>query len=213
MFGFLPVERLEAAVDRAVHESGRARELCAQLNGRRLRVVATGSPWTVDLHVANGTVRLRAGGDSGLARRSGHDPQPDSADATLRGSAVALLGALGESQRAWLQNGSLRIDGDAEIAQRFAELLRCLRPDVENEIARLTGPIPAHLLTTLSGALWRNGRALWESQSRSVADYLAHERRTLVSAPEAEHHYRGIEAARERLDRLDARLQQLENRR
>lgn len=209
MLRLLPLHRLEAAIDRAVQDSGRARDLCAQLQGRRLRIAATGSPWTAELHVTDGTVRLHVGGHAAAGPTP---PGSVPADATLHGSAVSLLGAMGESQHALLQSGAVRIDGDAEVAQRFAELLRCLRPDVESELARLTGPVPAHLLAGGIQALRRRGRQLWETQSRNAADWLAHERRTLVSAPEAEHRYRVIEAARERLDRLDARLQQLERR-
>ena len=58
--------------------------------------------------------------------------------------------------------------------------------------------------------MWDQGGALLRDQSRNAADWLAHERRALVPAAEAEHRYREIEAAREQLDRLDARLRGLE---
>ena len=45
---------------------------------------------------------------------------------------------------------------------------------------------------------------------RNVAEYLAHERRDLVSRPEAEDFYRGVERLREDLDRLEARTRGLE---
>ena len=45
-----------------------------------------------------------------------------------------------------------------------------------------------------------------------VAEYLSHESRDLVSRPEAEHFLRGVDAVREQLDRIDARLQLMERR-
>jgi len=192
--------RLEAAIDRAVQDSGRAQMLCAQLDGRRFRIVAAGSPWQCELRVEQGAARLRL--------QPAEDPAV-AADALVRGSIAALVGALGEGQRLLLQSGAVRIEGDAEIAERFAELLRCLRPDLEHELGRLTGPVPAHLLAEGVRGLWQRGRELLRSQSHAAADYLAHERQVLVSRPEAEHRYREIESARERLDRLDARLRQL----
>jgi ubiquinone biosynthesis protein UbiJ len=53
--------------------------------------------------------------------------------------------------------------------------------------------------------------AAWTSL-RNVAEYLAHESRDLVSRPEAEHFLRGVECMREQLDRIDARLQLMEQR-
>lgn len=192
--------RLEAAIDRAVQDSGRAQALCAQLDGRRFRLAATGSPWQCELCIEHGAARLRLQPEEALSAAP---------DALVRGSVAALAGALGAGQQALLQSGALRIEGDAQIAERFAELLRCLRPDLEHELGRLTGPVPAHLLAEGVRGLWQRGRELLRSQSHAAADYLAHERQVLVSRPEAEHRYREIEAARERLDRLDARLQQL----
>ena len=44
-----------------------------------------------------------------------------------------------------------------------------------------------------------------------MAEYLAHEKRDLVSRPEAEDFYRSVERLREDLDRLEARTRLMEN--
>ena len=192
---------LRAAVARAVADSSRARELVDRMEGRSLRIEATGSPWWLWLRMQGATL------DSQLLPAG----QPAPADAVIHGSVVALLGALdGERQRSLLQSGALRIDGDAELAQRCSELLQLLRPDVEHELGRVLGPIPAHLLWSGARAARERAGSLLRDQTRNAADWLAHERRALVPAAEAEHRYREIEAAREQLDRLDARVQQLE---
>ena len=46
----------------------------------------------------------------------------------------------------------------------------------------------------------------------NIAEYLAHESGDLVSRQEAEHYLRGVEQAREQLDRLEARLMRLSQR-
>ena len=47
---------------------------------------------------------------------------------------------------------------------------------------------------------------------QNLAEYLAHESRDLVSRAEAEHFLRGVDTVREQLDRIEARLQFLEQR-
>lgn len=193
---------LDRAVSRAVRDSSRARELCARLDGRTVCIEITGSPWRVQLEGRTQQLQAR------LLLADSTEP----ADARIQGSAVTLLGALGEAQRGLLQNGSLRIEGDAEVAQACSELLQALRPDIEEVLGRRVGPVGAHLLWRGARAAWTQGSTLLRDQSRNAADWLAHERRALVPAPEAEHRYRQIEAAREQLDRLEARVQALEAR-
>jgi ubiquinone biosynthesis protein UbiJ len=194
------LRRATAALNRGMQDSTRARDICAQLEGRSLQVAVSGSPWTGTLLAQGGTLGLRVEDHATAAP----------ADVTLRGSAAALLGALGSDQRSLLHSGALQLDGDAQLAQYFDELLRCLRPDLEHELSRWAGPLPAHLLASSVRRLWQRAHSLWNDQSRNAADYLAHERGALVSVPEAEHRYRQIEAARENLDRLEARLGQAE---
>jgi ubiquinone biosynthesis protein UbiJ len=55
------------------------------------------------------------------------------------------------------------------------------------------------------------GRRAATTGVRNVAEYLAHERRDLVPAPEAEDFYRSVEKLREDLDRLDARTRLIES--
>lgn len=193
---------LDRAVSRAVRDSSRARELCARLDGRSVCIEITGSPWRVQLEGRGLQLQAR------LLSADSAEP----ADARIQGSAVTLLGALGEAQRGLLQSGSLRIEGDAEVAQACSELLQMLRPDIEEVLGRRVGPVSAHLLWRGARAAWTQGGALLRDQSRNAADWLAHERRALVPAPEAEHRYRQIEAAREQLDRLEARVHALETR-
>ena len=56
----------------------------------------------------------------------------------------------------------------------------------------------------LKGAVW--------SSVQNLAEFLAHESGDVVSRREAEHVLRGADELRERLDRLDARLADLERR-
>jgi ubiquinone biosynthesis protein UbiJ len=111
-----------------------------------------------------------------------------------------------------IQRGDVRIDGDAEVAQQFRELAALLKPDLENALSGLFGRSAAHLLMRgLRGAAeWTRSSA--RTGVQNLAEYLAHERGDLVSRSEAEYFLRGVDELREQLDRIEARMAQLEQR-
>jgi ubiquinone biosynthesis protein UbiJ len=195
--------RLNRALNSALAESSRAQVLCAALANRRLRVIMSGSPWTATLESDGSQVqtRISSAADAGRANPEAH--------ATITGSALSLLGLMGDEQRALIQRGSVQISGDGEVAQKFAELAALLKPDVEQQLASMVGRVPAHLLWQGVRGVFSRGRALASSQLRNAADYLAHERRELVPLAEAEHFYRQVDALREQVDRVDAAIAQL----
>lgn len=198
------VQRIAGLLNRALADSQRARQLCASLAGRALRVEITGSPWAAEIRSDGRALALQV-----LDRTAGSDV---TADATLAGSPLALLALAGAERRAVIQRGEAHISGDGEIAEQFSELAVLLRPDVEHELGAVIGLVPAHLLMRGAQHLGHWGRSTAEATLRNSADYLAHERRDLVPAPEAEHLLRGIEQLREQLDRLDASLGALDRR-
>ena len=189
---------LDNLLNRGLPRSPRARQLCAELEGRsvaieireitRLRVASTGQTLSV----------MR-------------DDAP--ADATLTGGPVSLLALAGESADAVLQRGEVAISGDAELAQKFRELARLLRPDLEEELSLLLGDVPAHQLGRLARLTLRWSRRAAATTLTNLAEYLGHERADLVSRNEGEQFLRGVDAVREGVDRLGARIALLSARR
>lgn len=188
---------LDNLLNRGLPRSPRARQLCAELEGRsvaieireitRLRVASTGQTLSV----------MR-------------DDAP--ADATLTGGPLSLLALAGESADAVLQ-GEVAISGDAELAQKFRELARLLRPDLEEELSLLLGDVAAHQLGRLA-RLGRNwSRRAAATTLANLAEYLGHERADLVPRNEGEQFLRGVDAVREGVDRLAARIALLSARR
>jgi len=189
---------LDNLLNRGLPRSPRARQLCAELEGRsvaieireitRLRVASTGQTLSV----------MR-------------DDAP--ADATLTGGALSLLALAGESADAVLQRGEVAISGDAELAQKFRELARLLRPDLEEELSLLLGDVPAHQLGRLARLTLRWSRRAAATTLTNLAEYLGHERADLVPRNEGEQFLRGVDAVREGVDRLAARIALLSARR
>lgn len=186
--------------------------MCRRLAGRSFTLEITGGTAAFArtcLRSDGSTLHIeRAGAEQPAPAQSGadHASPPGAADVTLSGSPIALLGLLRTPAQALIQNGALRVDGDAEIARQFSELLALLKPDPEELVGQLIGRVPAHgAMRALRGALGY-GRGALKSGSLALADWLAHEKRELIPQAESEHQRRGIETLGEQLDRADARL-------
>ncbi len=189
---------IENVLNRGLPRSPRAQQLCAELTGRsvaieireiaRLLVESTGSTLRVS--------RDKAG-----------------ADAEIVGGPFSLLALSSDKPDSVLQRGDVEIRGDAELAQKFRELALLLRPDLEDTLSELIGDVPAHQLGRL-GRMARNWthRAA-ATAAENLAEYLGHERRDLVPRKEGEQFLRDVDALREDVDRLEARIDVLRQQR
>lgn len=196
----IAIERvLERAATQARADSPRAVALLRALQQRTLRVRVSGTPFDVVFESTGETLRLRRA-DAG------------SVDAGIIGAPLSLLALAGEDPQPVITRGDVKIEGDAQIAQQFRELAMLMRPDLEAALSRLVGRSAAHVALRGLRAVGDWARTSAWTGAQNVAEYLAYERGDLVSQPEAEHFLRGVDQLREQLDRLDARLQQLERR-
>lgn len=190
-------ERLQAMIDRAVAGSPRARELLAQLDGRRMQVTARHTPWQLTLHAQGGKLLLSRA------------PTPD-AEVQLAGTPLALLSLLREDPATVIRRGDASLTGDAEAGQRFQELAQLLRPDLEAGLARVIGDIPAWGIGSMLRKALNWGRAAATTQADNVGEYLVHERALLVPRAEARQFLEDVDLLRETTDRLAARIAVLE---
>jgi ubiquinone biosynthesis accessory factor UbiJ len=190
---------LENLLNRGLPRSPRARQLCAALTGRSVAIVV---PEITRLRVSS----------TGETLSVTRDDAP--AEATIRGGLLSLLALTGESaQPVVIQRGDVTISGDSDIAERFRELAQLLRPDPEEELSLLIGDVPAHQLGRLARLGASFGARAADTTLRNLAEYWAHERGDLVSRNEGEQFLRGVDALREGVDRLQARLDLLAQRR
>jgi ubiquinone biosynthesis protein UbiJ len=187
---------LENVLNRGLPRSPRAQQLCAELTGRRIAIEA---PAMARLLVES----------TGSSLRITRGTLP--ADAEVIGGPLSLL-ALGGAADTPLSGGEVEVRGDAELAQKFRELARLLAPDPEEELSLLIGDVAAHRVGRLArGALdWSRNAAA--TLLRDAGEYFSHERGDLVPREEGEQFLRGVDALREDVDRLDARLELLQQR-
>ena len=131
------------------------------------------------------------------------------------GDAPALVITLKpEAAAAWMRGEehflrSVDAAGDARLAAEVMGLLRHLRWDPEEDLARLVGDVAAHRLAGLARgfAAWQIGAA--RRLAEAFADYAVEERRFLVAGRELAHFSAEVARLRDAVERLDKRVRRL----
>jgi len=175
----------------------RAQALARQLDGRVMSLLVEGTPVTVFLRAEGGRVVLT--------------PRHDGAtDASISGTPIALLALAGPRGEGALRGGGVRIEGDADVAQRFRDLLAETRPEFEEELSRVVGDVAARRVANFARDLVEWGRRASGSFAGSVAEYLQEEGRDLPTRTEVEEFLAGVDRLRDDAERLETRLGRLE---
>jgi ubiquinone biosynthesis protein UbiJ len=167
---------------------GRALSIDFRGTGRAMRLTVDGERLVVGPDfAAQSDLRVSASPGSLLAM----------AAARLRGDAEATL------------PGKVEISGDAELARRLERLVHRFEPDVDEAFARVFGDVlGVKMAYALRGAL-SFARKSVSAVIQDSADYLVEESRDLVARAEMDQFLDDVDDARERADRLEARLRRL----
>jgi ubiquinone biosynthesis protein UbiJ len=189
---------IERELNRLVAESTAARELLERLEGTSFAVHVEGLGLAGVLR-AEGE-RLRVGADE------------DGATATLRATPLDLVRLVRSEGVGNVQRTHASFTGDLQVAERYSQLLKLARPDLEDELAKWVGDIPAHALgeAARSAGAWlvRAASAL----SMNTAEYLQEESRAMPAPLEAAAFYGDVERLRDDVERAAARLARLARR-
>lgn len=184
---------LERALNRQIAASGRARALLAELDGRTMELRFAATPFRI---------RLAATADALSVRPAADEP----ADAVIEGTPLSFLRlATGEAMQS-IRAGGMDVRGDAEIAEGFRRLLDAARPDLEEELSRVTGDVAAHYLAGFARDALDFGRRAGDAFARNLGEYLTEESRDLPVRLEVEEFLEGVDRLREGVDRLETRI-------
>jgi ubiquinone biosynthesis protein UbiJ len=194
------LQPFEAVLNRNIAASATARQLCQQLDGKTLALHVTGTPVSIFFRGTADRMHLDT-------RASG------TATATLSGTPLSLLRLAGARPEAAVRGGDVHIEGNAEVAQIFSELLKNARPDLEEELSRLIGDVAAHQIGNVARSALAFGRRAADTFAQNVAEFLQEESRDLPTRTEADEFVAGVDRVRDDVDRLEARLRLLEQRR
>jgi len=189
----------ESLLNRNIAASAAARAICRRLDGKVLAINIEGLPlrFHVRAHGEDLELDTSASGD---------------AHATLSGTPLSFLRLAGAQPEAALRAGTVHIEGDAEVAQAFSDLLKHARPDLEEELSRVVGDVAAHQIGNAARSVLEFGRRARSTFAQNVAEYLQEEAREVPSRTEAEEFIVGVDRLRDDVERLEARLRLLETR-
>jgi ubiquinone biosynthesis protein UbiJ len=189
---------VEHELNRLVGESSAAQDLLEGLSGTSFAVHVEGLGVTAVLH-AEGQ-RLRVGTSA------------EGATATLRATPLDLLKLVRAEGVSGVKRTRANFSGDLQVAERYSQLLKLARPDIEDEVAKWIGDVPAHALGEVA-----RGAGAWLARAAgalrmNTAEYLQEESRAMPAALEADAFYSDVERLRDDVERTAARLARLERR-
>jgi len=187
----------ESILNRNIAASSAARTACKRLAGKTLAVHLTSSPSSKLLSVYFNC------GDERISLSSASDAP---VSATLSGSPLSYLSMMGATPESAMRSGGVRIEGDAEVAQAFRDLLQAARPDVEEEFSRLIGDVAAHRVGNLARGALAFGKRAADTFAQNVSEFLQEETRDVVTRIELDEFSDAVDQLREAADRIEARL-------
>ncbi len=189
----------ESVLNRNIAGSAAAQRLCKQLEGKVLALHLTGVPLNLFFRSDGGRMTI--------------DTQEAAAPAaSLSGTPLAFMRLTGPKPEAAIRGGSIHIQGDAEVAQTFSELLNAAQPDLEEELSRVIGDMAAHQVGNAARAALGFGRRALDTFTQNVAEYLTEESRDLPTRTEADEFFADVDKLRDDVARLEARLTRLQQR-
>ena len=195
----LPFTRpLQNVINRNIAQTTPARAIVAELDGRCLAVDLVGFP-TVNLIAAEGELLI--------AGQSPVDP-----DASVSGSALAALELLSNRDAGGFASSGLVIEGDGDVAEGFWRLIVMARPDLEEELSRLTGDVPARAVGNAVREMKAFGERVWNAVADNSSEYLQEESGQVPSRLEVEAFSRDLAELRDDVERTRQRVDALRQR-
>ena len=187
---------IASVLNRNIRETTPARELCAKLAGTVVAVRVSNTALAAWFIVHDD--RLEIAADT--------DREPD---VLVSGSLLVLARMAGVSGVGAIRDGSLELSGDPQVASDFQQLLAYAKPDLEEELSNVVGDTVAHRVGEFARGVERWGRTARETMGANIREYLQEESRDVPSRYEVERFTTKVNALRDDVERLEARLQRL----
>jgi ubiquinone biosynthesis protein UbiJ len=190
---------LTRILNRNIGEMTPAREIARRLDGKTIAIRVRGTGLAMYVEIDDETIVLKSMSDK--------DP-----DVVLEGSLFTLARMAApptESSGGTIRGGELDVSGDAYTAQAFQELLRFARPDFEEELSHMIGDTAAFRAGQFARDLSEWARQARETIGSNIREYLQEESRDLPSRYEVERFAHEVEALRDDVARLEARVNRL----
>ncbi|MDD1618544.1 MAG: SCP2 sterol-binding domain-containing protein [Methylococcaceae bacterium] len=195
----LLMSALETALNKFLALDRNSSSFLAPLAGKIIAVNISTFNETIYLCPTNNSIQLL-------------DYSPDQPHTQLSGSvfALGLMGLSSKPMRS-IFSGEVKIEGDMNTGRKFQELFAKLDINLEQQLARFTGDTIAHSISQFFRAGQNWSKESIETFRLNASEFLQEETRDLPAGPEVDIFYRQIDELRTDFDRLQSRIERLEN--
>lgn len=128
---------------------------------------------------------------------------------TARLTPGLMLRLAARDEAAWQD---VEITGDTDFASAIHHLARYLRWDIEEDMSRVFGDIPAHRMAEAGRTLRRWSDQAFENTGRSFAEYWTEEQPLIAGRRDLDEFNRAVDALRDDAARIEKRIENLSNR-
>ena len=196
---------LEAALNRALALDGDTRAALKPLHGQRVALTLTSPPMALQVQVDGDALRVGP---------VDADAEPDLGVRTTLGALLGQLPRLLDpAARDAAPVGKLRIEGDAELARRLQQLARRFDPDWQQPFVALFGEVIGVQVAKAVSAGLQQAQVAGRNLAESAAEFVTEESRDVVSKAELDAFHDDVDALRDDVERIAAKLVRLQRER
>ena len=189
---------LELALNRALALDADTRAALRGLDGQRVALHLASPPLALQVEVA------------GEALRVGPVDAAVEPDLGVRTTLAGLLGQLPMFRRDDAPPvGKLRIEGDAELARRLQQLAQRFDPDWQQPFVRVFGEVLGVQVAKAVAAGLKQAQVAGKNLAETAAEYVTEESRDVVPRAELEAFHDDVDALRDDVERIAAKLARL----
>ncbi len=189
---------LETALNRALALDADTRAALRGLDGQRIALTLSSPPLALELRVDG--ERLRVGPVDEAA-------EPDLAVRTSLAGVLSQLPFLRRDDAPPI--GKVRVSGDAELARRLQQLARRFDPDWQQPFVGVFGEVIGVQVANAFASALGQAREFGRGFAGSAAEYVTEESRDVVPRAELEAFHDDVDAIRDDVERLAARIARL----
>jgi ubiquinone biosynthesis protein UbiJ len=191
-------DMLEIALNRYLLLDPESAQRLLELQGKIIRIELSGLACNLQIQFVDAKIVIQADDDT----------QPDT---IIKGGPFSLLHiALAREQRKQLFGKEVSISGDLDLGQDVIALFDALEIDWEDYLARWVGDVPAHSVGRLLSLAKNTGQRIRQTMLQNVNEYVHEEIDVFPPSEALVDFYQDVDALRMDIDRLTARVEQLQ---
>tara|TARA_B100001121_G_C18336639_1_gene455876 strand:- start:11 stop:607 length:597 start_codon:yes stop_codon:yes gene_type:complete len=131
-------------------------------------------------------------------------------DVQISGSLISFAKLLRNNSSDVLRDGTISINGDVAVAQKFQKLFAMINPDIEEELSHFVGDIMANNIVTVSKKTgdWLNNTT--NILQENIKEYLQEEIKLMPSKYEFNIFSKEVSKIRDDIERLEKKINEFQ---